>query len=156
MIGRAGTAIEQSNFPNPLITKESGTGCRSVSNYYPFKCLENHYLIPESPGARIPGENLLGRAVVPVTNEQKRFLLITISIRVRDSVFIRAMNHKATIETISPLHLRMGMVPKGPMLMFVDAELVCKVSAGWNSALREANGAIHVVESVHVESVPVD
>ena len=60
------------------------------------------------------------------------------------------MHDQTSVETVSPLELRMRMVPECAGLVVADFELVGEGVALADWALREADCAIHFVRTVHV------
>jgi len=94
--------------------------------------------------------------MIPISDKKQYLSLIPIPHCLTPLDTIRSMDNKSTIQTISPLYLRVGVIPVRTILIIADAELVGKVPSGRNSALGETYCAVHVVVPFHEQAVPMD
>lgn len=109
-------------------------------------------LVPEAPSICVPGHHLRLRAVKPVSDEQQEFRSGLDGARMLIPLLV---DDKAAKQAVAPLQLRVGMPPESTVLVLPDVELIGEGGTRWDGALGIADGAVHVVEALQTEAMPV-
>lgn len=104
-------------------------------------------LVPHARPVKEPVEHVRLPAVKPVAHEDESLGVPRPN--------ARPVHDKPPVQPVAPLDFRVAMPPKGAVLVVANGKVVRKVAARRNGALREADGAVHAVEALHPQAVPV-